>query len=181
MTPTCKDSHSLKMDPAFQRNHHFPELWEAVGPTLALWPPLICSWRLSWDRVIPASLSISPVTRSGSFCIRLHQMMSERGRKQSVLPRDPKIHSSGLGGDLGGRASISALNSPPYTHLLCHIFFFMGMKNTFLILKCFLKLETLFVYIIIFKVIFNSIIFNIQDLILCSSFSKDRWLKKHPR
>ena len=171
MTPTCKDSHSLKMDPAFQRNRRFPELWEAAGPTLALWPPPICSQRLSWDRVIPASVSVSPVTRSGSFCIRLHQMMSERGRKQSVPPRDPKTRSSGLGGDLEGRVSISALNTPPYIHLHLYIFFFMGIKNTFLILKCFLMLETHFVYITILKVIFNSIIFNIQDLILCSFFS----------
>lgn len=92
-------------------------------------------------------------------------------------PGTQRLTAAGSGRP-GREHHLSFKQSPLHPRFV--IFFFMGIKNTFLILKCFLMLETHFVYIIIFKVIFNSIIFNIQDLILRSSFFKDRGLKNHP-
>ena len=114
----------------------------------------------------------------------LHQVASDDVRtwkKTKCPPQGPKNSQQRARGRLGGESVYLSFKQSPLHPLALSYFFFMGMKNTFLILKCFLMLETHFVYIIIFKVIFNSIIFNIQDLILCLSFSKDRWLKKHPR
>ena len=107
----------------------------------------------------------------------LHQVASDDVRtwkKTKRPPQGPKDSEQWARGRLGGESVYLSFKHSPLQPLASLYFFFMGIKNTFLILKCFLMLETHFVYITILKVIFNSIIFNIQDLILCSFFSKDR-------
>lgn len=93
----------------------------------------------------PCLLYMSPVTRCGSLCIMLHQMMSEAERRQRLLLRASGAADSRKGHQRGDRGlwsdtSTSAFNNrsvdPPAI-----LWFFTGTECTLPMLRYLLKLK----------------------------------------